>query len=368
MGLTAFEHVKSEQSAFTPPDGIDFEIVPFGIYHVDATMMMGVMPTDQQIFGIQGIEGSRKTSLALNLITNQCISGMLPEGHLIVVDVLEAGMPIERYLTTIRLILATKYIIYKHHFPDFQEIEPDEDARFYLRRLFAQSHPTFEMGEPEEIIAAITYEGYGQRRIECELKYDLIRRWYFGKWNLTSLQRKAWMIAGDALAKFPLVMYGPSGHYNNEIARIRNESCLDIEKSFERWKQILDGCESAQFWIDHIAAYDTGHSDDYSKKNVVVAAIKRFTSDYGCTFWALDQEGMSNRRDFDRTGEALGGRGGSALKGEANTHWRLSYPQHKDPYHLILHRPMKTRSGSHPDLKLMIEPNSGAIFGKSKLA
>lgn len=367
MGLTALEHVQTEQSAFTPPGGLDFDIVPFGIHHLDGNFIMGVMPTDAQIRGIQGIEGTRKTTLAFNLIINQCLSGKLPAGHKIVYDILETGMSLEKCITILRCILATKYMIYRHY-SGTRAIGVDDDPVEYLNKLFRFTSPELETSSSQEIISAITYTYGGQKRNECELKYDVIRRWYFNKWHLTALQTEAWIIAGDALQRFPLEFFGPSGHYDRDVGKVRSTPTTNIDLAYRRWAEILDTCETAQFWIDHINAYDvSGVVDDYNRQMAVIPVIKRFIGEHRCTFWLLAQEGVSNRRDFDAKGEVLGSKGGSLLKAEADTNWRVSYPRTTDPFSMILHQPVKSREGDHPDLKLMLEPNSGAIFGKSAI-
>jgi hypothetical protein len=364
MGLTALEHVRTEQKAFTPPPGeFDVEIVPFGINHLDADFLMGVSPTMPQCYSIQGISGARKTTLMLNLVKNMCLSGTLPEGHKIVYDILESGQTIEKCLTILRGMLADQYMIYRHH-TGYRDIMVDEHPVAYLRQLFARELPH---SDPAALVQAITTTINGVAVPECVLKPSFIRRLYLNKIHMTPNQIKAWMLAGDALGYFPVEFFGVSSHYDRDERQRRSIVTDDIVAATVRWAELLDTCESMQIITDHLNAYRVGSTKDYDKQIIVTEYIDHFIKEHGVTVWILFQEGVTNRREYDAKGEVYGGKGGDAVKAISDTNWRVSYSKITSPYFMTLHSPVKSREGDHPDLALMVNPISGTIFGRSRI-
>lgn len=362
MSLTAYDHVKTEQAAFTPPaEEFGREIVPFGIYHVDANFLMGVSPTIPQLYSIQGISGARKTTLAFNLIIRMCISGCLPQGHKIIYDILESGQSIEKCLLILRCQVAALYMIYRHA-TRFRGIEPDEPILPYLNCLFNQDI----LGKPDEIVESLVTRYNGTEVPECVLKPSFIRRFYLNRIHMTPRQTEAWILAGDALREFPIEFYGLSAHANREERKRRTTITDNIEESVRRWAKITTEYDSVQFFSDHLNAYNTP-GKDYDKQIFVMPFIDHFIKEYQVTFWLLFQEGVTNRREYDSKGEVLGGKGGDTVKAISDTNWRVSYDKNRTPFYMELSSPVKSREGDHPDLQLMIEPNSGAIFGKSKI-
>lgn len=365
MGLTALEHVRTEQSAFTPAEGeFDTDIVPFGIYHVDAVLPMGVKVTSPKLCVIQGGSGSRKTTLMLNIIVNMCLSGNLPPGHKIVFDSLENGFTLERSMVVLRSILATRYIIYRHY-TGFRDISAEEPATDYLRQLFAYD---IESGDPQFLVRNITFSFNGRDVAECAFTSDFVEAWYANKLHLTPLQNKAWMIAGDALATFPIEFFGVSEHPNYDIADKRSTPTIYIEQSYERWCKLAEECLSIQIITDYLQEYWLPNtSDHYQKQLVVTPWLSRFIKEKRKTIWCISQEGIGHQRDFASKGVVMGSSGGDMLKAASQLNWRVSYAKETNPFFMTLHSPVKLTRGNHPDLALMIEPNSGAIFGRSRI-
>lgn len=364
MGLLASEAIRTEQQAFTiVPGSNDGEIVPFGIYHVDQNLIAGVKPTSPQLNVIQGGGGARKTSLMLNFIINMCLSGKLSEGHLIVYDTLESGMTIERIILVLRCMVATKYMLYRRIL-GIKAPHPDDDILCYLNKLFDRSLPPVS---PEELLSQVTFVFNNQEIPELAFKPDLIELFYKDKINLTANQLEAWLIAGDAVSLFPLEVYGISEHNNDDVATARSIDTTDHVASFERWLKLADEYSSIQVISDYMQSYWTGSSDHYEKQKVIVPYYERFVKSSRSTLWVISQEGIGHQRDFNRSGEVLGSSGGDVLKNASQNNWRVSYSKVNEPCKMILHAPVKSRRGNHPDLELMIEPNSGVIFGRSRI-
>lgn len=368
MGLTALEHVKTEQSTFTPSQTEDFglEIVPFGIYHVDSNLIMGVKPASPQLNVIQGGGGSRKTTLLLNIIINMCLSGKLPPGHKIIYDTLENGFTIERGMIVLRAIIATKYIIYMHY-AGYRAIYAEENVSEYLNTLFSLELPP--TGDPAAFVQEITFTHSGREVCECSFTPDFIEAWYLGKVHLTKKQTEAWIVAGEALRDFPIEFFGVSEHPNYDEAERRSTSTIMMEQSYERWCRLSEECLSVQIIADYLQEYWLpGSNDHYQKQLAFTPWFSRFIKEKRKTVWVVSQEGIQHQKDFSRSGFVYGSSGGDVLKNASQNNWRVSYTKETSPYTMTLHSPVKSRRGNHPDLTLLIEPNSGAIFGKSKIA
>jgi hypothetical protein len=293
-----------------------------------------------------------------------CLSGKLPAGHKIIFDSLENGVTLERLAIICRCILATKYIIYRHH-AHFRDIEVDEPAQDYLRLLLSQEFPS---GDPAFLVRSITFNYNGRDISECNFKPDFIEAWYRKRVYLTGNQTKAWMIAGDALQTFPIEFFGVSEHPDNNIAEARSTATTNIEQSYERWCRLSEECNSIQVVTDYMQEYWLQTSSDHYQKQLVITPwLSKFIKEKRKTVWTISQEGIQHQREFMQRGIVLGSSGGDVLKSASQNNWRVSYAKDTSPYFMTLHAPVKSRRGNHPDLSLMIEPNSGAIFGRSKI-
>lgn len=360
--MLAKDIILTEQAALTPPpEEAVLNPVPFGIWHLDLAFPAGVKPTSPQLNVIQGGSGARKTSLMLNIILKMCLSGNLPEDHIILYDTLENGMTIERLILTLRCMVATLFIIYKQWLrPDM----PSGDVREYLNKLFAIPLPILP---PQEIIGkCLSPDGLP----ECVFTVDFIELWYRKKIRMTPNQIEAWLIAGDVVSLFPLEVFGVSEHYDREEAARRSIDTADIEQAFSRWLRFAGSHHSVQVISDYLTAYwiGSGDSDHYAKQKIITPYYDRFVKSTRNTLWAINQEGVGHQREFRNVGKVLGSSGGDVLMSASQNNWRVSYNNAEDPYHFTLHSPVKSRRGNHGDIKCMIEPKSGVIFGRSMLA
>lgn len=353
--LTAQEFVETEHEAFTPDKDHDGVRVPFGIPHIDAAFPMGVKPLSPQFNYIQGPEGGRKTTFALNIVLNMLLSGTLPQGSKIAIDTLESGMTIERYLLIMRCIIATKIIIYEHYTGP-----QDSDT---LWHLFNRPLPE---KSPSELITEIKGD---HGRMACELKPDHIEGSYANLPNcrLTERQFNAYERAGDVLSRLPIVVFGVSEHPSPDIREARYTDTTDIQSSYARWLELAEKEGVDQIVVDHAHEYYLkGVSDYYSLQKAIMPLMSQWIKKAGRTLWVLGQESQGQQREADANdGEVIGSAGGGVLKAAAHTNFRVSYKGNRNPFWMIAWSPVKARRGNFPNICLMIEPQSGAIFGKS---
>lgn len=358
MGLSITMAVATEAAAYTPPEGdLGSDPVPFGVKHMDIAFPRGVKPTSPQINVIQGGGGSRKTTLMLAFIESQCTSGLLPKDHLIVVDSLETGMTIERYALILRAIVATKIMIYEEH---------TGKQSTTIRELFDRRLPDMS---PEDIIDQVSSGSGSWCRTDCCLFPDFIESWYARQdgFAMSPRQDDAWGRAGDAVSDFPIVLNGISEHMDIEERIRRVTHTTTIEDSFERWKKLSDENGSVQLVIDYMQEYFIpGVMEHYQKQLRVVPYVAEWVKYSGNTAWVLSQEGVGHQKDAMAGRQVLGSSGGDILKNSAQLNVRVEYRKEKNPFWILLFPPVKARRGSFSKCGLMLEPNSGAIFGESK--
>lgn len=366
MPLTARESVQTIGEVFARrfnPDGSEENVVPFGIDHIDASFIMGVEPTIPQVYVIQGDGGTRKTTVMLNFILRMCLSGELPLGHQILIDSLENGMTVERYLTTLRMMTATLILIYEHWLETQYTIQ--YDLRSFLWELINRELPrekdakTLALG-PVDMIN-------GKPMPLTVLTMDFIKAFYKGLVMMTEKQARAWDLAGEIVADFPITVFGVSEHPDFDKADARSDLTTIIDDAVDRWKLYAKEYQSVQVVVDYMQEYYFPNFHDlYNKQLVVVPKIAQFVKEVRKTVWIISQESVGQQKEFADSGAVRSAAGGNILRNASHTNWRVDYKEHVNPYSLILFRPSKSRRGIHPDLALMIEPNSGVIFGKSR--
>lgn len=363
-GLSLIEAVQTEKYAFrNNSSSTSLARVPFGINHLDLAFAAGVKPASPQLNVIQGGGGARKTTLALNLIINQCISGKLPADHHIVIDTLENGMTIERFAIVIRSIVATKLMIY-HQWTGTKHMPDGMNPVEYARKLFDLDIPN---QSPQDLIGEVKDKLNGSDVLTCVLTPDFIEEVHNDRVRMTVEQEYCWWLAGEIIKDFPITIFGISEHNTYEIAEARSVMTTSIEESFRRWCEIAENYSSVQIVSDYLQEYDTGTTDHYDKQKVIVPFYSRWIKTYRGTIWAISQEGIGHQKDYARTGYVLGSSGGDVLKNASQTNWRVSYDKHISPFWMKLHSPVKSRRGNHPDILLKLEPNSGCIFGQSAI-
>lgn len=365
MSLTAPDAITYEESAFAPVDeDVYGGIVPFGIKHVDEAFMAGVKPYSPQIIAIQGGSGARKTTLILNIIKNMCLSNTLIDNHRIIFDTLENGMTVERVFLALRQMVATQILIYEYHLREC--IPANSDPREYLWWLFNQPLPS--LGS-RDLCLMPTDTINGKETSICVLTADFVETFYREQIQMTERQLYAWQLAGQVIRDFPLEVFGTSEHPNFEEAERRSEDTTNIEASLKRWLKLAEEYGGIQVISDHLGEYWFGrYVLPQEKQGQIVPYYARFVKTARCTLWAINQEGIGHQKDFRQLGIVYGSMGGDVLKSTAQLNWRVGYNQFEDKYHMLLYTPVKGRRGSHPDLRLNIEPNSGCIFGDSQVA
>ncbi len=349
----------TEREAYTPPkeDDSPFERVPFGIAHLDAAFPRGVKPWAPQIYLMQGDGGARKTSLVLNLLINQHLSKAMPEGLITSVDSLETGMTIERYVTVTKCMLATKIMIYEQ----WTGPQGNETLWQLINRELPQK-------TPEQLLLGVK-RGDNTELTDCILNPDFVECWYAGQENydMSARQYDAWERTGSEISTWPIFVFGVSEHFDDEERARRYTETTNIQGSFERWLELFEKHNVRQIVVDYTQEYffkDT--SNLYDKQRIVTPFLSEWCRRTSGTVWAISQESITNVKDArGGYGEPLGSAGGNILRAASHTNLRCEYLKRNNPHWLVLRSPMKARRGHYPDLGLMIDPASGAIFGKS---
>lgn len=347
----------TEREAYTPPpEDPSLKRVPFGIAHLDAAFPRGVKPWSPQIYAMQGDGGARKTSLVLNLLINQHLSRMMPEGLATSVDSLETGMTIERYAMVMKCMLATKIMIYEQWTGS-----QDGDT------LWSLVNRELPQKTPEQILAGVRRGD--TEHTDCIMYPDFIESWYAGQpdYKMSHRQHDAWERAGEEIATWRIFIFGVSEHHDDAERARRYTETTNIQRSFDRWLKLSKEEEVRQIVVDFVQEYfieSTGNL--YEKQLVVTPFLSEWCRRTSGTMWVISQESITNVRDArGKYGEPLGSAGGNILRAASQTNVRCEYFKRKNPHWLTLRSPLKGRRGHYPDLGLMIDPMSGVIFGKS---
>jgi len=353
-GLTARIAMETEPQAYTPPKetGLD-KAVPWGFYHIDQAFPRGIKPLMSQLIAIQGEGGARKTTLLLNIILNQFLSGMLPAQYRMAVDSLETGMTIERYFMVMRCMLATKIMVY--------EFYTGPQGAHCLYEMFNRPLPN---DPPELLLEGITSPKHGKMMKDCVLFPDYVEACYAAQpgFNFSERQVDAWEKAGAAIATFPIIVYGVSEHYDEIEREKRFTDTSIIENAFERWLALAEK-GIRQLVIDHITAYFLDGSD-YEKQMRVIPYLERWVKLTGSTLWAISQESVTNIRAARSGGKVVGSMGGNKLHFASQTDLRVDYDRDLRPFWTRFEI-LKGRRGHFPPIGIMTCPISGAMFGRT---
>ena len=317
-------------------------IVPFGQVLIDKSLI-GVPVERGAIFQIQGIKGSRKTTVALNFVINQCLSGRLPQGYHIAYDTLESGMSIERIRDIIWAMVATKYLIYWH----WHETEERD-----LTKLLSRGLPT------RPVVSLVEDVGARER--------DTILRPEFFKYGMrTEKQKDAIQMAGNVIRNWPVYLFGASEHPDLEIRRARTVATWNLEQSVTRWSWLYEHKNVRQLVIDHINEYQFhDNPSDFDVQKRVIPALASWQKESLGIAWIIAQVGVGSAREARRDGVDMSAMGGFTGEAESSLTWTVEYDP-DEPYYVKLKRPNKSRIGMHPDLSIKIEPNSGVFVGQA---
>lgn len=337
-----------EQSWGTPKPTVGFRTMT-GIYHLDQATK-GIKLRSGGIYAIQGIEGTRKTTILLNIVINQCLSGTLPPGYTIEWDSLESGMPVEKLADMMVSIVANRFITYWHYTGT-----KEADYRKLATLIPEQANPT-------ELILGPTENNKRINIIKPEFLEEEMSRW-------SMVQGEAISLARRYVATFPIIICGLSEDEERERRDKKSTLTDDIKVSEERWHYNADKRGVRQVIVDHISNYVVdGVFDEYRAMTQSIPAMKRWQKRWaGGLHWIIAQIGTGQRTAFRNTDEAMPtAAGGPLLARETNAIWNVKYNPKKTPYFVIFDM-FKTRIGYHHPLAIPIEPESGAMIGKSRL-
>lgn len=330
------------------------EGVPYGILPLDLeTGGLDIMSGG--VYNIYGNEGSRKTSLALNIIMNQCLSGKLPPGYTIAWDSLESGMPIQRVAHIMVSMIANKILTLRHWTGLRSEIDYHKLMAAFLN-LTIKPHPL-------QMITEVGVTENGRFTRENTISPKIITR---GLW--TKNQKEAIGIAWGIVDNFPIIISGlsqDSQYKADEEKRdfVQSVYTLDVWKSYERWEKYALEYGVREVVVDHVNKYDVAGSDYEVQKESVRAFSKWIASGPGRTVWAMTQVGTAQRTIFRNEEYDLpSSKGGSVVAEEASGAWYLKYSKDTDMYWIKMLE-KKLREGRVPPIYIPVEPTSGAVFG-----
>lgn len=304
-------------------------LVPFldrrwGMSLIDRTLY-GINVKDGEIIGIQGIEKSRKTTFAANIVLNICMSGALPDGYRIAIDTLESGMPPERYRDVLISMVATRILlddVWQDRLPGEGEARTGGRYKQLVERY-------------------LSIEGLG---ITPEfLRYH------------TRSEQQMWAIeqAKQIVSRFPIDLYGPGSATGDTRS---------LALSQERWKRIHEKRGVKLLVVDHVQQYhgDTRLSD-YQKLERAVDAIANWSTSHRGVAFILSQVSLTSVRQAREHGTAVTAKGGAKLSAEANVVFDVGYEEGANVMTLHVSR---SRRAAPPTCYQGLEKQSGLFVLK----
>lgn len=325
---------------------------------IENTASTGISIVDEAIVGvrlrsggawsIQGYEGSRKTTLLLNIIKNQFMSGRLPEDYLINYDMLESGQSIETVVEILIAMIATEIVV-RWHWLGYTDD---------LKDLYARK---FNPMSPAQMFGEVSSTENGLSRREATIRPEFLRG---GSW--TSRQKEAIEWARSIVSGFNLEISGYSENEDEEVARTLTTNTRDLAQSLDRWHQMSEEKGMQQLVIDNVPQYTFSDTDNaYEKAVRVCKAGVNWLQKYKGLVWIINQIPIGQRSS--NLVELPSQYGGARILEESRIGWHVKYNPRQDPYHILM-AIKKTRIGFHPDILVPVEPVSGAIIGEPKEA
>lgn len=326
-------------------------IVPSGIYLVDKSIG-GIRVKAGGINGVYGIEGSRKTSIVMNIVINQCLSGLLPEGYKIEWDTLESGMTIERVSEIMVCMIASRYITYWN-----ATGIKETDYRTLLKKV-----PDCN---PIELINSVptVVDGSNEPLRENAIKTDFLET---DRTFWTQNQKDAIEVAKSLVARFPVFICGVSEDEDEDRAEEKTTITSDLEVAKKRWYEYADKHGVRQIIVDHINEFQfDDQNEDYGAMLKVVPVMVQWQKKWKGLIWSIAQTGTGQRTTYrNASGDYPTALGGPRLAMTADNMWYVKY--HEDhPFWVKMYHP-KGRRGKHKPLAIPIDPDSGAMIGRSK--
>lgn len=338
----------SASSRWGKPDEFLKDLAPTGIDKMDDAIG-GIRLFSGGIIGIQGYEGSRKTSYVLNVLDAEMRSGRVPQNYWMLYDTLESGMTIERIGEVMVCLLATKILIRWHWCGGYTD---------NLGDLFSRKLPPVSQ---DELVQAVGIEENGKFRRETIIRPEFLRG---GRW--TERQLKAINMAKSVVAGYRIFVAGQSENPDDDMSKQLTTKTWDLRESLDRWCRMSEDWGVRQIVIDNVPQYIFSDTDNpYHKAVRVVEAALTWQRKYKGTFWIINQVPVSQRNG--NTMELPSQFGGARVLEEAQIGWHLHYNPRQNPWY-FKSSIKKSRIGFHPDLAIPVEPNSGAIIGETKTA
>jgi len=324
------------------------QLVPFGIAPVD-TRLYGVPIDRGGIFGIQGVPGSRKTTLIANIIVNQCLSRRLPVGYSIAIDTLESGMTIERYADILLSILATKFIVYWHW--------RGTNERDILK-LLAMGLPSIPGEDMIEQTGTIMNDRF--------IRETTLSPETFKYRRMTKRQMEAIDMAKAIARTWPVFIFGSSENSDMEVSKQMSTETTNLERASRRWFYLTEHYNVRELVIDHMQEYVWAEKQtDFDVMRSVVSMVAQWQKSCRGVAWIISQIGVTSERESRREKISAYAQGGRGLEAESQLIWQVNYDT-ENPYQMILKRPIKSRLGMHPDLVIPLDPISGAFLGTAQ--
>lgn len=332
---SVIENVKANRGK--EPDLSD--LLRFGIGPVFDSAVMGVDMKEGGVVGIQGIEKTRKTTLAANIILHMAIQLYnRGGGESICVDMLESGLTPEAYVDILVAIASTRFMISSVFNPNANEL----DALWYRNWPGAYNHKT----QKEE---GTVFDILKHERLEKQLCISH----NFLKWGKrTELQQLNIERAEGVLSNFPIHIFGSH--------RAKGDT-RNISNTIKRWEKLVDnGCRV--FVVDHLQQYTGYGGHDYTRMENVVDILSNFVSSHQAVLIAISQVSVTSARLARQGDGVMEAKGGNKLASEAGIVLQPHYDSEKHPTILNVSTP-RARWATAPKIKQDIEPFSGSFLG-----
>jgi hypothetical protein len=347
-GVKVGDIVAIRSDSYGKPKPYKGRLAPTGIAHIDQ-VTDGIRLNQGGVYAIQGIEGSRKTSILLNIVINQCLSGALPDkDYMIEWDSLESGMPVERIADMMVSMLANRFISYWH-------VTGTKEYDYFT--LAKSVNPEIS---PVNLITGPVVNTLRENVINPEYLDKSADSW-------TTNQRDAIEIAKQYVYSFPVIICGISADEDKELRKAKTTITWDLETSKKRWERNARDYGVRQIVIDHITKYVIkGRLDALQAMEQGIPAMQEWQARWeGGLHWVVAQISAGQRLAYRGSEDNATAYGGPLLAMESTAIWEVTYKPKKTPYYATM-EVLKSRIGWHKPIAIPIEPQSGAIIGQSR--
>lgn len=285
------------------------------------THLYGIRVDTGELIVIVAEEKNRKTTLVINIVANIMTDPKLEKKPYTVIDVLESGMPTDRYTDQMISNLASRYLMSMGHVP--------------------VSHGACRIckGKCKELRICPEFLMFERKSPQ---------------------QQKAIDWAWDEMYTWPIDIWGAGIHEGD--TRNLETTLGDIDKKTSRWVQRVEEVGAKIFVSDHAQQYQLlnkyGFVTDYEKLVASVGKMGTFVAKYNAVVFLIAQTSLTSLREA-MAGGKLRSSGGKKPHEEANVTISTKYEQYSGIMGVNLQG--SRRSGTAKE-NIPIDDISGAIF------